>query len=94
MPASQGDRVTAILKANAQEIHLLGHGTYQGLKAHPAFGFPNPCILLDSGKTVWGCECWWGAEGLMMDHMRQRFPDAKVVEADIDEARREAEAQA
>lgn len=20
----------------------------------------NPCIKLDSGKYVWGCECWWG----------------------------------
>ncbi|CAL2106690.1 conserved hypothetical protein [Tenacibaculum sp. 190524A02b] len=20
----------------------------------------NPCIKLDSGKYVWGFECWWG----------------------------------
>ena len=21
---------------------------------------PNPCIKLDTGKHVWGFECWWG----------------------------------
>lgn len=21
----------------------------------------NPCIKLDSGEIVWGCECWWGS---------------------------------
>jgi hypothetical protein len=22
----------------------------------------NPKIELDSGETIWGCECWWGPE--------------------------------
>ena len=25
-------------------------------------GLTNPCILLDSGERVFGCECWWGSE--------------------------------
>lgn len=24
------------------------------------FGMTNPCIKLDTGKHVWGFECWWG----------------------------------
>lgn len=23
---------------------------------------PNPKIILDDEKIVWGCECWWGDE--------------------------------
>lgn len=26
------------------------------------FGNPNPTLKLDSGITVYGCECWWGQE--------------------------------
>jgi len=22
--------------------------------------YTNPCIKLDDGKIIWGCECWWG----------------------------------
>lgn len=22
----------------------------------------SPRIRLDNGKTIWGCECWWGDE--------------------------------
>lgn len=29
----------------------------------------NPCIQLDSGKRVWGIECWWGTE----DEVRERI---------------------
>lgn len=24
--------------------------------------FTNPCIELDQGGVVWGCQCWWGEE--------------------------------
>lgn len=47
--------------------------------------FGNPCIELDNGKRVYGCECWWGPE----DQIRKKLePYAKVTEVDIDEARR------
>lgn len=46
----------------------------------------NPKIVLDNGKVVWGCECWWGSE--------ERFNEGagkgvKVVEVSIDEYREE-----
>jgi hypothetical protein len=41
----------------------------------------NPRIKLDSGKTVWGCQCWWGPE----DKIKERVMKRKVVYLDIDE---------
>lgn len=48
----------------------------------------NPCILLDSGKTVWGMECWWGDEEAVKQRL-ERFQagGAEVVIVDIDEER-------
>jgi hypothetical protein len=69
-----GDRVGAIESADKNSVRLFGYGTYQGSQippddvvgplCHPGlFKLQNPCILLDSGETVWGCESWWGDEG-------------------------------
>lgn len=44
----------------------------------------NPKIVLDSGAVVWGAECWWGPE----DKMRAVIAGRRVVEVDIDDARR------
>ena len=44
----------------------------------------NPKILLDSGKVVWGCECWWGDE----DRIRKSIGTKRVVDVDIDDARK------
>lgn len=40
----------------------------------------NPCITLDSGARVWGCECWWGGE----EAVRRRIEASglEVVEVD------------
>jgi hypothetical protein len=67
-----GDRVGAVAFATDKEIHLYGYGVYQGeIAPHEEenvcfFGIlmanPNPCILLDSGVRIYGCECWWGPE--------------------------------
>lgn len=43
----------------------------------------NPRIKLDNGKTVWGCECWWGPEA----PSQARFAGRKIVVVDIDEER-------
>lgn len=32
----------------------------------------NPRIALDNGETVWGCECWWGAEDRYQDMVAGR----------------------
>ena len=57
-----GQRVGAIASADEKTVHFFGYGTYQGDFEHPDLGFPNPKIMLDSGRAVWGCECWWGPE--------------------------------
>jgi hypothetical protein len=67
-----GDRVGAILKSNKTTVWLFGYGTYLGYaKPDPElgvamFGIPvewkSPSIKLDSGKLVFGAECWWGSE--------------------------------
>lgn len=56
-----GTRVGAISSADSDQVNLLGYGVYQGDLVSP-LGFPNPCILLDNGATVWGYQCWWGSE--------------------------------
>ena len=63
-----GDRVGAIQKADDDNVYLFGYGTYQGESVPPKniggfnLGIPNPEIKLDSGISVFGCECWWGPE--------------------------------
>lgn len=66
----KGDRVGAILGQTDDGVEFLGYGVYQGeeVPSSDAVGLfgkiarelqnPNPKILLDSGKIVWGCECW------------------------------------
>jgi hypothetical protein len=45
----------------------------------------NPRIKLDNGKTVWGCECWWGdADGFLGSREKG---DRNIIEIDIDEER-------
>lgn len=59
-------RVGAILSSIGNTVYLIGYGTYEGDLVPPPelklVSVPNPCIKLDSGKTVYGCECWWGDE--------------------------------
>ena len=55
-----GTRVGAILSAQDKEVKLFGYGTYEGDEIPPEnvggfnIGMPNPKILLDSGKVVYG----------------------------------------
>lgn len=90
--AKQGDRVGAILGSKDGVVRFLGYGTYQGMEVPPPeaggfnLGHPNPKILLDSGKVVWGCECWWGAEGELRKWLKGC---SEVLEVDIEEAREE-----
>ena len=92
-----GDRVGAMMSADKEEVHLFGYGTYRGEEVPPAdirmwgvdlseLGHENPKILLDNGKVVWGCECWWGDE----EQVRKSIGDRRVVIVDPDEARRAA----
>ena len=92
-----GDRVGAISHGKDGTLFIFGYGVYEAdeppvsaagwmAEACVEVGAPNPKIRLDSGKVVWGCECWWGSEV----EVRKRCETAKgVVEIDIDESRRQ-----
>lgn len=61
-----GDKVYAIQSKDGNVVKSFGEGTYMG-RLIPKDGaifeemeMSNPCIKLDSGKYVWGFECWWG----------------------------------
>ncbi len=66
----KGSRVGAIRNADKETVYLFGYGTYEGDEVPPVevggflteIGIENPKIVLDNGKVVWGCQCWWGSE--------------------------------
>ena len=39
-------------------------------------GLSSPCILLDSGERVYGCECWWGGE----DQVKEAEKECHTIE--------------
>lgn len=41
----------------------------------------NPRIKLDSGHTVWGCQCWWGPEAELKEH----YPRLNIIQVNMDE---------
>lgn len=66
-----GDRVIAVASVRNGVAEVFGPGVYVGDEVPNKEEFPhlamfadnhipNPRINLDSGGTVWGCECWWG----------------------------------
>jgi hypothetical protein len=93
---AKGSRVMALASMNEQEARVYGVGVYVGDEVpETAAGFmaddlrslaiPNPKIVLDNGKVVWGCECWWGEEA----KVRARIGSRRIVEADIEATRAE-----
>lgn len=46
----------------------------------------NPKILLNTGKNVYGCECWWTSSEQRIKDMYEQFPN-KVKEIDVSEYR-------
>jgi Zn-finger protein len=77
------------MSSNTKTVHLFGYGVYEGnfeREIYPGLKMNNPRIKLDSGKTVWGCECWWADEAEVKDMVTGK----NVVEVDIDEERRRA----
>lgn len=95
--AQIGEKVGAILGSNDDEtIEFFGYGVYE-CDAIPeeAVGYlaeivreakiESPKIKLDSGKVVYGCECWWGSE----EHVKEELSKyKKVIDVDIDEVRK------
>jgi hypothetical protein len=95
-----GHRIGAVLSADAEEkvVKFLGYGVYEG-QAVPVTavgwmaevlsggGLLNPKLKLDSGETVWGCECWWGPEKDIKAWL-EKFPDWKIENVSIEEIRK------
>lgn len=92
--AEIGQRVGAMQSADKDEVRMYGFGIFVGnespveaagmmAKIIREQGRTNPKILLDSGKVVYGCECWWGPEA----SVRAKIGDRRIVDVDIDEAR-------
>ncbi|WP_339119009.1 hypothetical protein [Halomonas sp. BMC6] len=94
--AKVGERIGAVMKAKEGVVHLFGYGVRIEDKVPPAnaggfgsllheAGAPNPCLRLDNGVEVFGCECWWGDE----ESVKKRFANHTVVQASISEIRQE-----
>jgi len=95
-----GQRVGAILGAKEGIVEFLGYGVYEGDHIpEEAVGFmadasrvckwTNPRIRLDSGKVVYGCECWWGSEAKVKVQLAEyRASGYRIVEVDIDAIRK------
>lgn len=92
--ARPGERVGALLDEADGVVRLFGFGVYVGdevphekVAGHGPWlreaDAPNPKILLDDGKDVFGCECWWGSEA----KLRTLIAGKKVVQVDIDQIR-------
>jgi len=87
-----GDKVIAMSHAENGVIYIFGVGIYAGQFVPPPdigglnLGLPNPRIDLDDGKTVWGCECWWGS----VASIEEKFGNLKCEVVDIDDARTQA----
>lgn len=98
MTRQVGIRVGAVSHAEDGTLYLFGYGTYKGRKVPTEENSPggfmgesimdagrkNPCIELDSGSIVWGCECWWGSEEKIKE-WEENADEVKRV--DIDEQR-------
>jgi len=93
-----GTRVGAILEVNECEVKFLGFGKYVGdFIPDEAVGFlasffkemqkPCPRIELDSGKLVYGCECWWEEEArvkkILSNYDRVENVDIDRIRADL-----------
>jgi len=67
-----GDQVGVIASYVDGKLELFGFGTYQGSSVPETdevmlwgaplkeLGIESPCILLENGEKLYGCECWWG----------------------------------
>jgi hypothetical protein len=88
-----GTRVIAIAEGDKQVVKIFGRGTYKGDEVPPAdivgpfgihpgaVGVTNPRIDLDNGSTVWGCQCWWGPEDVVL----KEIGDREIKEVSLDE---------
>jgi hypothetical protein len=84
------------LMPRANVVRILGPGTFQGMDVPPTeivtfnLKVPTETIVLDSGKTVWGCECWLAPfEAAQQLTKLWRASGFVIRTVDIDDVRRE-----
>jgi hypothetical protein len=90
-----------VLSVDNGVINLLGYGVYAGEEVPDASAagtfaricrvqkMVNPKLQLDNGDVVWGCECWWGGEESVREHVQTLVDKGhQLVEVRIGEARR------
>ena len=86
--AGVGSRIFAISYADAVEVRLYGFGVRLpdalpidavGELAQYSRDKPNPCLKLDNGDILYGCECHWDLEAWWDKFLMGR----KVVDASI-----------
>lgn len=92
MLIEKGDRVGAFLSSGNQGVNFFGWGVYQGHEVPPkgitkwgkAVVGSVARILLDDGKTIWGCECWYGLE----NRIQKMLGKLQIIQLDIEEERK------
>jgi hypothetical protein len=78
-------KVTAIESIKDGICRSYGEGEYIGDKEPNGgwmkdTGIKNPCIKLDSGKYVWGFQCWWGATDKFNEKYKNSIKETIIVE--------------
>lgn len=78
-------RVTAIESLKEGVLRTYGEGELikgkvPDMKPFNELNITNPCIKLDSGKYVWGCECWWGEVEQFEKDYASRIKETIIVE--------------
>jgi hypothetical protein len=78
-------RVIAIENIKDGIMRSYGEGMYIGDKVPNIEPFntaeiKNPCIKLDSGKYVWGFQCWWGEVIKTREKFKDMYKEEVIVE--------------
>ena len=87
-------RVGCVADVDGRKVRFFGYGLYVGDEVPPpgllaplnVIGIPSPKIILDNGKTIYGCECWWAPEAQIANRLAS---DCEVTIVDVDDMRRE-----
>ncbi len=93
---SMSRRAGAVQSLGEGHIELFGYGDYVGdflpieavgylAEVAREAGAPSPKIILDNGKAIYGCECWWRDEGKVKKMVAAA---KKVTNIDIEAVRR------
>lgn len=80
-------RVVAFQSFKNGILTTYGEGVYMGnlipdIDPFKSNGISNPCVKLDTGKYVWGFQCWWGDVEEVMKKYGEHIIETITVEPD------------